>query len=155
MSLRPSQNPENLPNSAHTAVDVVLDTAYQNITDAQWDELFALARKSHLDTFIADMFAGKHINLSEDRPALHSALRNLSKTPVMLDGKGVMPEVINVWHRIEALCNKWVGVTDVIHIGIGGSDFGPRLAIESLAHVPGIDSRGMRMHFLANIDKSH
>ena len=152
MSLRPSQKLENLPNSTHTAVDVVLDTAYQNITEAQWSELFALARNNHLETFIADMFAGKHINLSEDRPALHSALRNLSKAPVILDGKDVMPDVVNVWHRIEALCNKWVGVTDVIHIGIGGSDFGPRLAIEALAHVPGIDSRGMRMHFLANID---
>ena len=152
MFSRPQQAPDNLPNSAHTAVDVVLDTAYQSITVSQWMDLFANARKSKLPEFIADMFAGKHINLSEDRPALHSALRNLSKTPVLLDGKDVMPDVTNVWHRIEALCNKWVGVTDVIHIGIGGSDFGPRLAIEALAHVPGIESRGMRMHFLANID---
>ena len=152
MSSRPLQTSENLPNSAHTAVDVVLDTAYQNITAAKWSELFASARKSNLTEFIADMFAGKHINLSEDRPALHSALRNLSKTPVLLDGQDVMHDVTNVWHRIEMLCNKWVGVTDVIHIGIGGSDFGPRLAIEALAHVPGIESREMRMHFLANID---
>ena len=146
------QNPENIAASTHTAVDVVLDTAYQNISTAQWEKLFSFARKSKLEGFIADMFAGKHINLSEDRPALHSALRNLSKSPVMLDGKDVMLAVTEVWHRIEALCNKWVGVTDVIHIGIGGSDFGPRLAIEALAHVPGIESRGMRMHFLANID---
>jgi glucose-6-phosphate isomerase len=131
---------------------MVLDTAYQNISPAQWQKLFSFARKSKLEGFIADKFAGKNINLSEDRPALHSALRNLSKSPVMLDGKDVMPAVTEVWHRIEALCNKWVGVTDVIHIGIGGSDFGPRLAIEALAHVPGIESRGMRMHFLANID---
>lgn len=152
MSSRPIQTPEQLPNSAHTAVDVVLDTAYQNISAVQWSDLFSAARKSKLEEFIADMFAGKHINFSEDRPALHSALRNLSKTPVLLNGKDVMPDVTNVWHRIEALCNKWVGVTDVIHIGIGGSDFGPRLAIEALAHVPDIESRGMRMHFLANID---
>ncbi|WP_231969758.1 glucose-6-phosphate isomerase [Polynucleobacter necessarius] len=152
MSSRPMQSPDNLPNSAHTAVDVVLDTAYQNINDAQWSDLFAAARKSKLEEFIADMFAGKHINLSEDRPALHSALRNLSKAPVLLDGKDVMPAVTKVWQRIEALCNKWVGVTDVIHIGIGGSDFGLRLAIEALAHVPEIESRGMQMHFLANID---
>ena len=85
MSSRPMQSPDNLPNSAHTAVDVVLDTAYQNINDAQWSDLFAAARKSKLEEFIADMFAGKHINLSEDRPALHSALRNLSKAPVLLD----------------------------------------------------------------------
>ena len=152
MSSRPSQTPENLPNGAHTAVDVLLDTAYQSITAKQWNNLFAYARKSKLTEFIADMFAGKHINFSEDRPALHSALRNLSKTPVLLNGKDVMHDVADVWHRIEMLCNKWVGVTDVIHIGIGGSDFGPRLAIEALAHVPGIESRGMRMHFLANID---
>ncbi len=152
MSSRPLQNPENLTNSTHTAVDVVLDTAYQNINASEWAELFATASKSKVKEFIADMFAGKHINSSEDRPALHSALRNLSKSPVLLDGSDVMPAVVDVWRRIEALCNKWVGVTDVIHIGIGGSDFGPRLAIEALAHVPGIESRGMRMHFLANID---
>ncbi|MBU3578097.1 glucose-6-phosphate isomerase [Polynucleobacter sp. UK-Kesae-W10] len=140
------------PNGAHTAVDVVLDTAYQGINPSQWSDLFAQARKSQLSQFIADLFAGKHINQSEDRPALHSALRNLSRSPVILDGVDVMPAVSEVWHRIEALCNQWVGVTDVIHIGIGGSDFGPRLAIEALAHVPGIESRGMRMHFLANID---
>ena len=147
-----SSRPENTTTSTHTAVDMVLDTAYQNINAAQWVELFSFARKSKLECFIADLFAGKHINLSEDRPALHSALRNLSRSPVMLDGKDVMPAVTEVWRRIEALCDQWVGVTDVIHIGIGGSDFGPRLAIEALAHVPGIESRGMRMHFLANID---
>ncbi len=147
----PSQ-PNSAANSMHSAIEVVLDTAYQGIDAANWKKLFAGARQSHLEQFIADMFAGKHINHSEDRPALHSALRNLTKTPVMIDGKDVMPAVADVWRRIEALCNKWVGVTDVIHIGIGGSDFGPRLVIEALAHVPGIESRGMRMHFLANID---
>ena len=152
MSSRPKNPSNTAPLNTFTAVDMVLDTAYQNINAAQWDKLFAFARKSQLDQFIADMFAGKHINVSEDRPALHSALRNLSKSPVMLHGNDVMPAVMDVWRRIEALCNKWVGVTDVIHIGIGGSDFGPRLAIEALAHVPGIESRGMRIHFLANID---
>ncbi len=151
MSLKPSYDPK-LPNGAHSAVDVILDTAYQGINPKNWVSLFDLARKSQLPEFIADLFAGKQINLSEDRPALHSALRNLSKTPVILNGNDVMPAVTDVWKRIEALCNKWVGVTDVIHIGIGGSDFGPRLAIEALAHVPEIESRGMRMHFLSNID---
>lgn len=142
----------NTPNSSHSAANIVLDTAYQGINDSQWQKLFSKARRSGVEQFIVDMFAGKHINRSEDRPALHSALRNLKKTPVFIDGKDVMPAVSEVWQRIEALCNKWVGITDVIHIGIGGSDFGPRLAIEALAYVPGIESRGMRMHFLANID---
>ncbi|WP_114638692.1 glucose-6-phosphate isomerase [Polynucleobacter necessarius] len=158
MSLKPDLNTTNaqgkLPNGAHDAVNVVLDTAYQGIDQKAWAKLFTQARKSHLPEFIADMLAGKHINLSEDRPALHSALRNLSRSPVMLNGQDVMPAVSNVWHRIEALCNKWVGVTDVIHIGIGGSDFGPRLAVEALAYVPEIECRGMRMHFLANIDSA-
>jgi len=141
-----------LPNGAHCAVDVVLDTAYQGIDAKSWASLFDAARQKKLPEFISNMFTGKHINESEDRPALHSALRNLSKSPVILDGQDVMPAVNQVWRRIDALCNKWVGVTDVIHIGIGGSDFGPRLAIEALAYIPNIESRGMRMHFLANID---
>ena len=148
MPLEPSSTPHN----RHTAVHVVLDTAYQGIDAATWTRLFAEARQSKLDQFIADLFAGKHINVSENRPALHSALRNLHQTPVLINGKNVMPAVAEVWSRIESLCSQWEGVTDVIHIGIGGSDFGPRLAIEALAHVPGITSRGMRMHFLANID---
>lgn len=151
MSLKPSYDLK-LPNGAHSAVDVILDTAYQGINPKNWVSLFDLARKSQLPEFIVDLFTGKQINLSEDRPALHSALRNLSKTPVILNGDDIMPAVTDVWKRIEALCNKWVGVTDVIHIGIGGSNFGPRLAIEALAHVPEIESRGMRMHFLSNID---
>ena len=148
MSLQAPPASQNL----HYALDIALDTAYQGIDSDSWGKLFAGARQSKLEQFIADLFAGKHINNSEDRPALHSALRNLSKTPVVIQGADVMPAVSEVWRRIEALCNTWVGVTDVIHIGIGGSDFGPRLAIEALAHVPGIESRGMRMHFLANID---
>ena len=139
-------------NTIHTAVDVILDTAYQGIDDQAWSDLFAQSRKAGLGQFIADLFAGKHVNASEGRAALHSALRNVSKTPVLLDGQDVMPAVSDVWRRIDSLCNQWVGVTDVIHIGIGGSDFGPRLAIEALSHVPGLQSRGMRMHFLSNID---
>ena len=143
---------KDLPTTSHAAADIVLDTAYQNISELEWQELFSFAKKSHLPEFITDLFSGKHVNQSEDRPALHSALRNLSKTPVILDGQDVMPSVTKVWQRMDALCNQWVGVTDVIHIGIGGSDFGPRLTIEALAHVSNIESRGMRMHFLANID---
>ena len=140
------------PISVLSAQDIVLDSAYQGIDGANWKLLLAQAKKAKLEQFIVDLFAGKPVNQSENRPALHSALRNLEKTPVLVEGKDIMPEVSEVWRRIEGLCNKWVGVTDVIHIGIGGSDFGPRLAIEALAHVPSIETRGMRMHFLANID---
>jgi glucose-6-phosphate isomerase len=153
-----SSNPTGLGStdgansSIHSAIQMMLDTSYQGISPTAWQTLFSTARRSNLEQFIADLFAGKHLNISEDRPALHAALRNLSKTPMLVNGQDVMPEVSAVWQRIEALCNQWVGITDVIHIGIGGSDFGPRLAIEALAQVPHMSSRGMRMHFLANID---
>ena len=149
MSSKPAA--DNL-KTLFSAQDIVLDSAYQGIDAAGWKSLFKQAKDAHLEQFIADLYAGKPVNNSENRPALHSALRNLDQSPVLINGKDVMPDVARVLHRIEALCNKWVAVTDVIHIGIGGSDFGPRLAIEALAHVPDIESRGMRMHFLANID---
>ena len=84
---------QNTPNGAHSAINVVLDTAYQGISAAHWEKLFTKARTAKLEQFIADMFSGKHINQSEDRPALHSALRNLSKSPVLVDGQDVMPAV--------------------------------------------------------------
>jgi glucose-6-phosphate isomerase len=65
-----------------------------------------------------------------------------------------MPAIAEVWQRMEGLCNKWVGVTDLIHIGIGGSDFGPRLAVQALAHSTNKTNRSMRVHFSANIDSA-
>ena len=96
-----SSNPavENLKN-VFSAQDIVLDSAYQGIDAAGWKSLFAQAKEAKLPQFIADVFAGKSVNNSENRPALHSALRNLDKTPVLIDGKDVMPEVAQVWHRI-------------------------------------------------------
>ena len=141
MSLKPAaKNSQPL----HQTNGIVLDSAYQGIDEAGWNSLFQQAKKSHLEQFIADLFGGKHINNSENRPALHSALRNLDRTPVLVDGKDVMPDVAEVWHRIEALCNKWVGVTDVIHIGIGGSDLGPQMVVPALdAYV----HPGLNFHF--------
>jgi len=96
MPLQPNSTSKN----SHTAVNVVLDTAYQGVDAPTWAHLFADARQSKLEEFIADLFAGKHINVSENRPALHSALRNLHQTPVLIDGKDVMPAVAAVWSRI-------------------------------------------------------
>jgi glucose-6-phosphate isomerase len=101
-----------------------------------------------------DLLTGGLVNTSEHRPALHTALRNLDKTPVLHLGQDVMPAIVDVWQRIDGLCNKWVGVTDLIHIGIGGSDFGPRLAVQALAHSTNKTNRSMRVHFAANIDSA-
>ena len=93
MSLKPAaQNSQPL----HQTNGIVLDSAYQGIDAAGWTSLFQQARNAHLEQFIADLFSGKHINNSEDRPALHSALRKLDKTPVLVDDKDVMPDVAEV-----------------------------------------------------------
>ena len=145
-------SPSEVPFGGLTAAGLILDTAYQGIDSSEWQDLFHKAREADVSGLVAKMFAGKAINASENRAVLHTALRNLTKTPVQLNGADVMPAIAEVWQRIAALCNKWVGITDVIHIGIGGSDFGPRLVVQALAHVA--PSRSMRMHFVANVDSA-
>ncbi len=131
-----------------------VDTAYQKIDDATWQSLFKKASDAGVFSKRDDMFAGKHINLSEDRAVLHTALRNLSNNPVFDNGQDVMPAIRQVWKQIDNLCNKLVGVTDIIHIGIGGSDFGPRLVCNTLHQIAPNENRHIRAHFLANIDSA-
>jgi len=129
-----------------------LDLGYQGIGPNEWQSLFEIARQADVVKHINSMFTGEAINISEGRPVLHTALRKRSKGPVYLNGKDVMPSIVSVWERLHALCNDWEGVTDLIHIGIGGSVFGPELVDRALENAPGISSRGMRIHFAANID---
>lgn len=151
---------DSLSNPSHAvfgslhAAGIVLDLAYQGIEAGDWKSLFAKAQQCQLQQQLHAMFTGKLVNTSEQRPALHTALRNLDQTPVLVDGQDVMPEIAHVWQRMEGLCNQWVGVTDLIHIGIGGSDFGPRLAVEALAHSTHKNQRKMRVHFVANMDSA-
>ena len=110
-----------------SAAGLTLDTAYQQINPAQWQDLLSLAHeRGALDKRQA-LFAGQTINHSEQRAALHPALRNLSMQPMLIDGTDVMPEVKQVWQKMSAFCNQLMGITDIICLGIGGSDWGPRL----------------------------
>ena len=140
--------------SGNRPYELSIDTAYQHIDDATWNELLAFAKKAGISEKRNALFAGAHVNASENRAALHTALRNLSNSPVSLDGQDVMPSVKSVWKQMDALCNKLVGVTDIIHIGIGGSDFGPRLVCEALSRCNDANSNAIRVHFLANIDSA-
>ncbi len=147
-------NPCNAVFGSLHAAGLTLDLAYQGIDQKEWGRLFAKADQIGLQGQIKDLLTGGLVNTSEHRPALHTALRNLDKSPVLHLGQDVMPAIADVWQRIDGLCNKWVGVTDLIHIGIGGSDFGPRLAVQALAHSTNKTNRGMRVHFAANIDSA-
>jgi glucose-6-phosphate isomerase len=147
-------NPCNAVFGSLHAAGLTLDLAYQGIDQKEWGRLFAKADQIGLQGQIKDLLTGGLVNTSEHRPALHTALRNLDKSPVLHLGQDVIPAIADVWQRIDGLCNKWVGVTDLIHIGIGGSDFGPRLAVQALAHSTNKINRGMRVHFAANIDSA-
>ena len=147
-------NPCNAVFGSLRAAGLTLDLAYQGIDQKEWGRLFAKADQIGLQGQIKDLLTGGLVNTSEHRPALHTALRNLDKSPVPHLGQDVMPAIADVWQRIDGLCNKWVGVTDLIHIGIGGSDFGPRLAVQALAHSTNKTNRSMRVHFAANIDSA-
>ncbi len=157
MSTKPhasAANPSNTAFGSLQASGIILDLAYQGIDQKNWAKLFNQAEQIELTRQIDHLLTGGLVNTSEHRPALHTALRNLNKNPVLLEGNDVMPSITDVWQRIDGLCNKWVGVTDLIHIGIGGSDFGPRLVVQALAHSANKISRGMRVHFAANVDSA-
>ena len=108
---------------------------------------------------IDDMFSGKKINITEDRAVLHVALRNRSNRPIVVDGQDVMPEINNVLGRMRKFSNAvrsgaWLGytgkrITDIVNIGIGGSDLGPKMVVTALT--PYIQE-GLRFHFVSNVD---
>ena len=136
-----------------------LDYSKQRVEDQTIDLLCALARDRGLDTHSAAMRAGKRINVTENRAVLHHALRNRGAEPVPVDGEDVMPAVRDVLAQMrrfteEVRSGDWRGhtgkvMTDIVNIGIGGSDLGPRLACQALKP---FGHERLRAHFVANID---
>lgn len=123
--------------------------------------LFDLARESNVEKGRDSMFAGEKINFTEKRAVLHTALRNKSERPVLVDGKDVMPEVRRVLKQMREFSNAvrngvWLGytgkrITDVVNIGIGGSDLGPKMVCEALKPFGG----PINVHFVSNVDGTH
>ncbi len=145
-----------------TLNDLLLDYSKNLATDETMKLLFDLARLAQVEEWTAKMFAGAHINLTEDRAVLHVALRNRSNRPMFVDGGDVMPQVNAVLAQMRRFSEQvrsglWKGYsgkpfTDVVNIGIGGSDLGPAMVTEALKPY-GRD--GLRPHFVSNIDGSH
>ena len=142
--------------------DLLLDYSKNRITDETMRLLFALVREAGLADWIERQFRGEKINHTENRAVLHTALRNRSGEPVLLDGQDVMPEVRAELEKIRRLAEavrqrRWRGVsgqpiTDVVNIGIGGSSLGPEMATDALRPW-GIHD--MRFHFVSNVDENH
>lgn len=141
--------------------DIFLDFSKNRITQETLDLLTELADECALKPAIEAMFNGEKINVTEQRPVLHTALRNKREDSVMVDGENVMPEVYKVLqqmqHFSDAVINgSWKGysglpITDIVNIGIGGSDLGPSMVTEALKSY----SNHLRIHFVSNIDGAH
>ncbi len=141
--------------------NILVDYSKNLITDETLDLLIDLAHEVDLRSAIDAMFNGEKINHTEGRAVLHTALRNRSNRPVMVDGKDVMPEVNAVLAKIKTFCNnvisgEWKGYTGkaiqhVVNIGIGGSDLGPVMITEALRPF----KNHLQMHFVSNVDGTH
>ncbi|CAH6880458.1 glucose-6-phosphate isomerase [Vibrio chagasii] len=141
--------------------DILVDYS-KNLIDAEtMQHLFALANETEVKSAIEAMFSGDAINKTEGRSVLHTALRNRSDKPVMVDGKDVMPAVNAVLAKMELFTHRivsgeWKGytgkeITDVVNIGIGGSDLGPYMVTEALTPY----KTRLNMHFVSNVDGTH
>lgn len=140
---------------------ILVDFSKNKINQETLKLLRQLAKESALDEAINAMFTGEKINRTENRAVLHTALRNRSNIPVYVDGKDVMPEVNAVLAKMSAFCDRvisggWKGytgkaITDVVNIGIGGSDLGPYMVTEALRPY----KNHLNMHFVSNVDGTH
>ncbi|MCY1722426.1 glucose-6-phosphate isomerase [Prolixibacteraceae bacterium Z1-6] len=141
--------------------DILIDFSKNIIDDEVKTALLELAKECGLKEAISAMFEGKKINVTEDRAVLHTALRNRSNTPIIVDGKDVMPEVNGVLDQMKAFTDKvisgqWKGytgkaITDIVNIGIGGSDLGPLMVTEALKPY----KNQLNLHFVSNVDGTH
>ncbi|WP_223421238.1 glucose-6-phosphate isomerase [Tateyamaria pelophila] len=129
------------------------DYSKTNIDAATRDMLIALADNADVAARRDAMFAGAEINETEGRAVLHTALRNLDGGPVLVDGVDVMPEVLSTLDRMAAYADdvRASAITDVVNIGIGGSDLGPAMAVQALSAY----QDGPRCHFVSNVDGAH
>ncbi|MFL1456180.1 glucose-6-phosphate isomerase [Marinobacter sp. GN3S48] len=155
------QDPDRARRFFTTGAGLSLDYSKNRVTDDILTNLLALAKQCGVPERTEAMFRGNRINVTEDRPALHTALRNTGGDPIVVDGLDIMPEVENTLARMESFTNDVLSgqrtgfsgkaFTDVVSIGIGGSFLGPKLVCEALQPYQSDQLSG---HFVANIDGS-
>ncbi len=142
--------------------DMVVDYSKNLINGRTKSYLVELARECELQDAIEQMFTGQKINATEDRAVLHVALRNRSNEPILFDNQDVMPDVNAVLEKMKVFSDKvrsgsWKGntgkaITDVVNIGIGGSDLGPVMVTEALKAYA---KKDLNIHFVSNVDGTH
>jgi glucose-6-phosphate isomerase len=157
-----AQDPQRFSKFSLQFEDLLLDYSKNRITEKTMQLLRDLARQADLQGWTEKMFNGDKINLTEQRAVLHIALRNRSNRPIIVDGADVMPEVNAVLQHMQTFSDairsgQWTGytgkrITDVVNIGIGGSDLGPVMVTEALKPYA---QEGLNVHFVSNIDGTH
>ena len=157
-----AQDPKRFDKFSLQFKGLLLDYSKNRISEETMRRLRALARQADLQGWIEKMFRGDKINITENRAVLHIALRNRANRPIMVDGQDVMPEVNAVLNHMQTFSNAirsgaWTGYTgprisDVVNIGIGGSDLGPVMVTEALKPYA---QEGLNVHFVSNIDGTH
>jgi glucose-6-phosphate isomerase len=156
------QDPQRFEKFSLTFNDMMVDYSKNRITEETLSLLLQLATQADVSGWTEKMFAGDKINITESRAVLHVALRNRSNRPIYVDGDDVMPGVNAVLAKMARFCRAvhegdWKGysgkvITDIVNIGIGGSDLGPAMATEALKPY---GKPGLRPHFVSNIDGTH
>lgn len=157
-----AKNPSRVTQFSRSFEDILLDFSKNRITAKTLDLLLSWAREAKLEGAIQSMFTGDPINVTENRSVLHVALRNRSNFPIELDGQDVMPAVNKALHKIRTFSTQvnsgeWKGYTglpisDIVNIGIGGSDLGPLMVTEALRPYA---NDLLKVHFISNIDGTH
>ncbi|CAB9506397.1 Glucose-6-phosphate isomerase [Seminavis robusta] len=155
-------DPERFSKLSLKFEDILFDYSKNRVTEETMDLLYKLAEQQNVKGLAEKMFSGEKINATEDRAVLHVALRNQSNSPILVDGKDVMPDVNETLARIKAFTEsvrsgEWKGQTGksiaaVVNIGIGGSDLGPVMVTEALKPYT---KRDLAMHFCSNVDGTH
>lgn len=157
-----SRDPERFRKMSIECCGILLDYSKNLMTDETVDLLVKLAQSSDVSSWTNAMFSGEQINNTEKRSVLHVALRNRSNEPIMIDGQDVMPAVNAVLKQMEAFSGRvrsgeWKGysgqtITDIVNIGIGGSNLGPLMASDALMPY---QSQKLKVHFVSNVDPNH
>ncbi|MET0042613.1 MAG: glucose-6-phosphate isomerase [Candidatus Thiodiazotropha sp. 6PLUC3] len=156
------QTPERSEQMSIRQCGILLDYSKNRITKQTMNLLLGLANSVDLDGWRRRMFSGERINITEDRAVLHVALRNRSNHPIWFDAEDVMPSVNAILEKMAGFTESvhsgsWKGytgqaITDVVNIGIGGSNLGPLMVCEALKSYQSPD---LRVHFVSNVDASH
>ncbi len=156
-----NENPNRKEDFSIEFKDFHIDYSKNRITKKTIDLLVSLADQTELKNAISQQFSGEIINETENRAVLHTALRNINPQPIYIDGKDITEVIQNSQNKMEKFCEEVISgqrkgytgkpFTDIVNIGIGGSDLGPNMVVDALKFY----KNHLNLHFVSNVDGDH